>query len=299
MSERPLRYLDGAQIAGPEREQQDERSYLAGYFDVSGTIAIVHVEAHGFRKEDYLLTTRLARVEPTVVGMFREGFPAGESSHTLPSGKVVSLWYAYEGDAAHMLARIGDDFIVHQPQLALARQFLMAKAEGASFGVLEDFRQKMSDLNHQVAKPVITQPLKPAYMAGIMDAHGSYTIRQNDKGIYSPYVKLAIAECPALVTAMRAQYRKLSISGFTPDSDAEEPLRAEMKLSNNVAKWFLEDLLPHLRVTKRLAELMIAFQTDRNTTRTVAERAARWRREAAIVEEFYAENRRVRPRFAA
>lgn len=84
--------------------------YLAGFFDVSGSITIERNRDYRVKEEtryDYPLRVELQRVRAEAIALFRSLIPGPDKDRLLPSGKTADRWYVKARKARLLLEILG------------------------------------------------------------------------------------------------------------------------------------------------------------------------------------------------
>lgn len=233
--------------------------YLAGIFDVSGSISIQHNPATLRRGESFALRLDFARTNPTIVQLMDQVFPASMGPRNLPDGKVRNRWFAKANKAEVVLETLRPYLVLKYGHLQAADEFLSLKGMRTA-QESEEFKRRIAELNKS---PIVREDegnLPDAYIAGVLDAHGSILL--NTK-IRLPGLILNVTVNNHSFMQRVAGYFESTI---IPQKNQDGTVRSyAVNLSANRALEKLVHLRPHLRLLQPLADLGIEFQSLRNS----------------------------------
>jgi len=110
---------------------------------------------------------------------------------------------------------------------------------------------------------------KVAYMAGVMDSDGWFTIHKNSKQgdvpIYSPGIGINQAEPEAIMLAREIFGGNVSIIDYSKQKNrfSRKPMY-HWKCLAGMQDVVLEALIPHLRIKRKRAEVLLRLRNDIN-----------------------------------
>lgn len=234
--------------------------YLAGIFDVSGSISIQHNPATARRGESFALRLDLSRTNPTIVNLMDQIFPASSGQFTSPSDeKLRNRWFAKAKKAEEVIEALKPHLILKFGHLQVVDDFLALKGIRTA-QESEEFKKRIAELNKS---PIIRESsgsLPDAYVAGVIDAHGSILFSTRP---HFPGLSLNVTVNNQSFVGQLGQYFDATP---IPQKNKDGTIRSyAVSLSANRALEKLTGIRPHLRLLQPLADLGIEFQNLRNS----------------------------------
>ena len=111
--------------------------------------------------------------------------------------------------------------------------------------------------------------LKIAYLAGVLDSDGWFTIHKNSRqgllSIYSPDIGINQVESEAIMLAQSLFGGTVGIIDFSKQENrfSRKPMYS-WKCSAGMQDIVLESLIPHLRIKRKRAEILLRLRKDIN-----------------------------------
>lgn len=252
--------------------------YLAGIFDVSGSISIQHNPATMRRGESFALRLDFARTNPTIVKLMDQVFPANTGQYpNLPDEKTRNRWFAKAKKAEVVLETLRPYLVLKHGHSQVVDEFLALKGIRTA-QESEEFKKRIAGLNKS---PIIREDrenLPDDYVAGVLDAHGSILL---DTKIRLPGLTLNVTVNNHSFMQRVARYFESTI---IPQKNQDGSIRSyAVNLSANRALEKLIQIRPHLRLLQPLADLGIELQKLRKKPLNKDEYAKRKLEELRIV----------------
>lgn len=155
--------------------------YLAGFFDVSGSVTI---ERNRIRRKSgrtdfsYVLRAELERVQAASLDQFKTFLPGYETVRTLPSGKVLSRWFVKATKAYVLLTSLGTHFRLKAGHWELIQEYIATSGQRTR-DESEGLKAELMELNKN-PEVSFANPLTDPYLAGVFDGHGSVGIQEQE-----------------------------------------------------------------------------------------------------------------------
>lgn len=252
----PLEQQNHTEIEGRTQLLQ----YLAGIFDVSGSITIQHNPPTTRRGESFALRLDLSRTNPTIIQLMDQVFPASRGQVTPPPDeKKRNRWFTKAKKAEGVIEALRPYLILKYGHLQVVDDFLALKGVRTA-QESEEFKRRITELNKS---PIIRESsgsLPDAYVAGVIDAHGSILFNTQP---HFPGLSLNVTVNNQSFIGQMAQYFE---TVPIPQKNKDGTIRSyAVSLSANRALQKLTQVRPHLRLLQPLADLGVEFQNLRNS----------------------------------
>lgn len=277
-AEIPLGGIQEQQYPAEREARTETLQYLAGIFDVSGSITIQHNPATTRRGESFSLRLDLSRTNPTIIKLMNQAFPATtDDLSTPPDEKKRHRWYAKSRKAEEVIEALRPYLILKFGHLQVVDDFLALKGVRTA-QESDEFKRAVAHLNKTPIVRSNDVPLPDAYVAGIFDAHGSLSLHTQ---IRQPGLGLNVTVNNLPLMEQVAQYFESTI---IPQKNPDGTIRSyAVSPSAKKALEKLNQIYPHLRLLKDLADLGIEFQNLRNSPGSRSKYQERKLQEAQLV----------------
>lgn len=229
--------------------------YLAGIFDVSGSITIQHNPATARRGESFALRLDLARTNPTIIQLMDQAFPASTSQAPKPfNGKTRNRWYAKAKKAEEVVEALRPYLILKFGHLQMIDEFLALKGVRTA-QESEEFKKRIAERNKSPITRESSGVLPDAYVAEVLDAHGSILFSTQH---HFPGLTLGVTVNNQSFIGQLGRYFEATP---IPQKNKDGTIRSyAVSLSASRALEKLTRVRPHLRLLQPLADLGIEFQ---------------------------------------
>lgn len=252
------RYLNqSGELLQPLSVNAEMLEYLAGFFDVSGSVSIERrrdYRIRGRERYNYVLRAELERVQPTAIDAFKTILPGYEGNRDLPSGKVTNRWYVKARKARLLLETLGPHFRLKAGHCEVIQEFINTIGQRTA-EESEELKVQLMELNKN-PKPSLTNPLTEPYLAGVFDGHGSVGIYDYEHARHmSLQIKIQL-DHQALMSKIG---RTLETNVFQNTSHGTV-VAYVASLNSGQAAAFLERMQPYSIRHREIIPLALSFQ---------------------------------------
>jgi hypothetical protein len=147
--------------------------YLAGFFDVSGSVTIEKNPARkpqGTGSFNYVLRAELQRVSPEPRAIFNASFPGYGGDRAIPSGKITKRWYIKAVRARAFFEHVGPSLRLKAGHWEKVQQFIETSGNRPPEDSIR-LKESIMALN-KLPKPSFNKPFSEPYLAGVFDGRG-------------------------------------------------------------------------------------------------------------------------------
>lgn len=155
--------------------------YLAGFFDVSGSITIEknrEYSTKGRISYNYPLRAEVERVYPETIDFFKSIELGFGNNRPLPSGKITKRWIVKANKARLLLETLGSHLRLKAGHWQIIQEYIDTLGN-RSRDDSERLKTSVKELN-QTPRISFAAPITTPYIAGVFDGHGHIGIHDQD-----------------------------------------------------------------------------------------------------------------------
>lgn len=272
-----------AEILQSPRSNPAVVEYLAGFFDVSGSITIEKNRDNrtkGRISYSYPLRAELERVYPETVDFFKNIGLGFGNNRLLPSGKITNRWIVKANKARLLLETLGPHFRLKAGHWQVIQEYIGILGN-RSMNDLERLRASIKELN-QTPQISFAAPITTPYIAGVFDGHGHIGIHDQN-GYQNLIAQIGLSNQPFM-----SKIGDFLGSKPFPDRSHGEIKSHNMVLHSTAAANFLELIQPYsIRHRKSIfaaLKFQKIWQADIGTQRSEEQRNAVQAAQAAFLQ---------------